>query len=143
MNKRKTLKRNIIRKNKKSLKRNGTRKNKKSLKRNGTKKTLKRKKMKNKLGGAFPIFKPYYVIVDEHILGEVLGKLAVQDNTYIVQLLEESENYKPKLIDDDKYGQILLLTGDKMRIVTEDDLTEERKNLIKKINNTRQNLVEE
>lgn len=99
--------------------------------------------MKNKLGGAFPIFEPYYVIVDEHILGVVLDKLAVKDNTYIVQLLEESEYYKPKLIDHEKYGQILLLTGDKMRIVTEDELTEERKNLIEKRNNRRKNLVEE
>lgn len=141
MNKRKTLKRNRTRKN---LKRNGTRKNKK---------TKKRKNIKNKLGGAFNFETPFYFILDDElILGEAIGKLAVtNEHKYIVKLLEGSEDYEHILIQDKKYGQVFLLTKDeinsllsegKMRIVTKYKLTEERQNLVKK-RNTRKKLVDE
>ena len=107
MNKRKTLKRNIIRKNKKSLKRNGT------------KKTLKRKKMKNKLGGAFSDYSYIYVIVNRTgQLGVVLGTMnAVTDLIkYKVKLLQNSTN------NVTNNNNIELFTPSEIRIATQEEI---------------------
>jgi hypothetical protein len=107
MNKRKTLKRNRTRKN---LKRNGTRKNKKSL---------KRKKMKNKLGGAFSDCSYIYVIVNSTSqLGVVLGTMdAVTDVIkYKVKLLKNSTN---NIINN---NNIELFTPSEIRIATQNEI---------------------